>query len=116
MWSKYDGEGAPMSRFTRLTWLMAAVSAALGLLVPVVQGPAQPKEKEPPAPALYHADRDHLWNRVHAALFVRTGPDGKAYGEDRLEPLLWSDSGYLLDGPRADRAVAVLDEFDRVKG
>src|SRR5436190_1725279 len=31
---------------------------------------------------VYHADPNHLWNRLHDALFVRTGPDGKDYGRD----------------------------------
>ena len=40
----------------------------------------------------YDAKPSHLWNRVHAALLCRVGPDGKTYGEDRLEPLLWMHS------------------------
>jgi hypothetical protein len=64
----------------------------------------------------YSRDPDHLWNRVHAALLVRTGPDGKDYGHDRLEPLLWDESEHLLKGKSAERAVAVLDEFLREKG
>jgi len=86
------------------------------LLVTAVPGSADPKEKEPVGTTLYHRDRDHLWNRVHAALLVRTGPDGRTYGEDRLEPLLWNESEHLLKGKAADRAVAVLDEFLRDKG
>ena len=79
--------------------------------------PAPPPGGPPSAPAapdpLYHPDPNHLWNRVHAALLVRTGPDGRAYGHDRLEPLLWAQSKHLADGPAADRAVAVLEEFAR---
>ncbi len=73
-------------------------------------------EKEPIDTALYHRDRDHLWNRVHAMLFMRAGPDSKVYGEDRLEPLLWAESDYLLKGKKADQAVAVLEEFIKEKG
>lgn len=70
-----------------------------------------PQEKEAPPQAIYHTDCDHLWNRVHAALQLRVGPDNKTYGEDRLEPLLWAESRNLLEGKTADRAVAVLNEF-----
>jgi hypothetical protein len=45
--------------------------------------------EEATRPRIYDRDPDHPWNRLHAALFVRIGPDGKAYGHDRLEPLLW---------------------------
>src|SRR5262249_27234982 len=38
------------------------------------------------------------------------------YGTDRLEPLLWLESEYLLDDKSAKHAVAVLEEFIRKKG
>lgn len=71
-----------------------------------------------PAPiaAIYHADAEHLWNRLYAALFVRTGSDGVVYGRDRLEPLLWKGSRHLLDGPSHQRAAAILDEFVEKRG
>ncbi len=94
----------------------ATLLICIGLLVLVAQVLAEPKQKEAPAPALFHKDRDHLWNRVHAAFFIRVGPDDRSYGEDRLEPLLWHHSKYLLEGKPADRAVAVLEEFIRDKG
>ena len=40
----------------------------------------------------YHADPQHLWTRLHEAVFVRVGPDGHEYGRDRLDPLLWKKS------------------------
>ena len=67
-------------------------------------------------PTLYHVDPEHLWNRLHAALFVRVGPDGQAYGRDRLEPLLWVASKHLLEGPSHKQAVAVLEEFVKTNG
>lgn len=66
--------------------------------------------------AVYDSDPNHLWNRVYGALFVRTGPDGKEYGHDRLEPLLWRESKHLRTGPSVEKAVAVLEEFIRGKG
>jgi hypothetical protein len=65
---------------------------------------------------IYSTDPDHLWNRIHGALMVRTGPDGKDHGHDRLEPLLWNESRYLIEGTSGERAVTVLEEFDRDQG
>lgn len=105
-----------MSRLSKFALLTASVLAGAFLLVTVVQSPAGPKEKETPPKPVYHSERGHLWNRVHAAFYTRTGPDDRPYGTDRLEPLLWTDSGYLLDGKSADRAVTALAEFIREKG
>ena len=58
----------------------------------------------------YNPDPNHPLNRVHDALFVRVGPDGKEYGIDRLDPLIWGKSQFLLDGPSLDRAVATLTD------
>ncbi len=77
---------------------------------------ADPKGRLPGLPAIYDQKPDHLWNRLHAALLVRTGPDGKDYGRDRLEPLLWMESRHLLEGKPGEKAVAVLEEFNRDKG
>jgi hypothetical protein len=65
---------------------------------------------------IYHPDPAHLWNRVHTALFLRIGPDKKPYGQDRLEPILWTESQHLLTGESATKARAVLDEFARDQG
>ena len=66
--------------------------------------------------SVYHADREHLWNCLHEALFIRIGPDGGAYGQDRLEPLLWSHSKHLLEERSHGRAIAVLEEFLETNG
>jgi len=60
---------------------------------------------------LYDADPNHLWNRLHRALFVRTTADGGEFGIDQLDPLLWYRSTHLLEGPSHENAIAVLDEF-----
>jgi hypothetical protein len=60
---------------------------------------------------LYHSDPQHLWNRLHGALFVRIGTDGREYGRDRLEPLLWHGTKHLRNGPSHEQAVALLEEF-----
>ncbi len=74
-------------------------------------GPAASPEKTSSDQSVYHADPQHLWNRLHEALFIRVGPDGRAYGQDRLEPLLWTHSKHLLDERSHQRAIALLDEF-----
>ena len=66
--------------------------------------------------SLYHADPEHLWNRLHETLFVRIGPDGRAYGQDRLEPLLWLESTHLLEEKSNKKAVTILEEFLKGKG
>jgi hypothetical protein len=71
---------------------------------------------------IYDADKDHLWNRLHAALYVRLtttrGPNEELVPQDHperhayeLDPMLWQQSRYLLTGPGHKPAVAVLDEF-----
>jgi hypothetical protein len=82
-------------------------------------GPYQPEtQATPPAPpanpapvTLYDPDPQHLWNRLHRAVWVRTGPDGKEYGQDRLDPLLWPETRHLLEGKSHAQAIAILDEF-----
>jgi hypothetical protein len=97
--------------------LLAALGLVLaGLLDPGSTTTAEPKDRELVRTTLHHHNHDHLWNRLHSALLIRVGPDGRAYGEDRLEPLLWLESDHLLKGKSADRAVAVLEEFVRAKG
>lgn len=64
---------------------------------------------------VYAPDPQHLWNRLHDAIFVRVGPDGKAYGHDRLDPLLWVQSKHLLEGASRDQAMSVLNEFLQTK-
>jgi hypothetical protein len=83
--------------------VVAAAAVALGI-ASVTSTPS-------PAVRLYHDNPDHLWNRLHAALFVRVGADGREYGGDRVDPLLWTGSKYLLQGPSHDKAAALLKEF-----
>jgi hypothetical protein len=82
--------------------------ASLGL----AQSPTKTASKQ----SIYHADPEHLWNRLHEALFVRVGPDDRTYGQDRLEPLLWGGSKHLLEEPSHKRTVALLEEFLKNNG
>jgi hypothetical protein len=104
----------PSARLLATLTGLALAAAALwraGSACPV--GTASPPA--PPAPSaeatIYDPDSQHLWNRLHRALWVRTGPDGKEYGLDRLDPLLWMETKYLLEGKPQEQAIAVLDEF-----
>lgn len=81
----------------------------VGSIAPL--GPALMANETASRPSVYHTDPEHLWNRLHDAIFVRVGPDGQDYGQDRLEPLLWPQSGHLLEERSNKRAVAILEEF-----
>lgn len=61
--------------------------------------------------SLYNPDPDHLWNRVFRQLYRRVATNGEEYGSDELDPLLWFDTTYLLDGISHQQAIQVLDEF-----
>jgi hypothetical protein len=63
--------------------------------------------------AVYDENPSHIWNRLYAALWVREDSQGKRYGEDSLDPMLWSESKHLLSQPSHDAALRVLDEFLR---
>jgi hypothetical protein len=65
---------------------------------------------------IYHPDPHHLWNRLFRELYRRTSEDGKEYGLDSLDPLLWPETTHLLDGPSHQQAVQVLDEFLSTRG
>ena len=64
-------------------------------------------------PALFDSDPRHVSNRLYRALHVRTVPDGKQYGFDTLDPLLWSETNHLLEGKSHQQAIALADEFLR---
>src|SRR5213593_2652193 len=91
------------------------LGVGLPLLAGVVaSGPRQ--EKAGPAtesnrPGVYGCDPAHPGEVVHRALLVRRGPDGKEYGVDELDPLLWPQSRYLLEEPASSTALAALDRF-----
>jgi hypothetical protein len=91
-----------------------AGAAVVGFLASA--GPVGLADEPSPSRAVYHADPEHLWNRLYEALFIRVGPDGRAYGQDRLEPLLWRQSKHLLEERSNKGAIALLEEFLKNKG
>jgi len=82
----------------------AVAAAAVALEIVSVTSPS-------PAVRPYDDNGEHLWNRLHAALFVRVAADGREYGGDRVDPLLWIGSKYLLQGASHQKAIALLTEF-----
>ncbi len=65
---------------------------------------------------LYDSDPQHLWNRLHGALWDRVGLGGHVYGHDRVDPLLWPQTRHLLEGISLDTAQQVLREFLNSRG
>jgi hypothetical protein len=108
---------------------MSGQRLALSLAVPLVLvaapfglwGSRPGAAQAPLKVAVYDGDRDHLWNRLHAALTVRLTtsrgaeellvPDNQESRAYELDPFLWPRSNYLLGGPGYRPALAVLDEF-----
>lgn len=97
--------------------LALAVAAAFLICVPAMpdggQAPARRQTGAGPRAALYGADSNHIWDRVHRALHVRRAAGGEEYGADEIDPLLWRETTFLLSGPSHARAIQLLDEFLR---
>jgi hypothetical protein len=55
--------------------------------------------------SVYDPDPDHPRNRVFRQLYRRIATNGKEYGSDELDPLLWEDTTYLLDGTSYQQAI-----------
>ena len=87
-------------------WHTSAVRAADRKDVPLraVIGPSDAQL------APYSPDPDHLWNRLHRGLFLRTAPDGSRRVHS-TDPILYRYGTFLLEGESHSRAVALLDEF-----
>ena len=60
---------------------------------------------------IYDPNPEHLWNRVFRQFYRRISTDGTEYGAAELDPLLWFDTKYLLNGTSHQQALEVLDEF-----
>src|SRR6478672_2899507 len=91
------------------------IIAALGLLSWRWQiAHAEPAATQPVA--LYAPDSNHLWNRLHTILHVRTGWEGQQFGQDSLDILLWPNTKHLLEGESHQHAIAVLDKFLQKRG
>jgi hypothetical protein len=63
--------------------------------------------------ALFDPNPRNVSNRLYRVLHVRTDSDGKEYGFDALDPLLWRDTKSLLTGKSHKTAIALADKFLR---
>lgn len=77
------------------------------------QAPASPSGSSPDGRtwALYDPSPKHIWNRLYRSLYLRTAPDGREFGYDELDPLLWRQTEHLLGGPSHRQAADMLDAF-----
>jgi hypothetical protein len=65
---------------------------------------------------IYDPDPEHLWNRLHSAIFVRPDIPSTAEVPDALDPPLWLNTRYLLAQPSHDRILRLLEEFLETHG
>jgi hypothetical protein len=98
-------------KIRRVTVAAAVVLVAVGSMRAIGTFTLQSSRAPTSSVRLYNDDPAHLWNRLHASLFVRVAADGREYGADRVDPLLWTGSTYLLQGPSHTRVLRLLNEF-----
>ncbi|MGA2810126.1 MAG: hypothetical protein ABSG16_01910 [Candidatus Acidiferrum sp.] len=70
----------------------------------------------PPGVTLYDPNPAHLWNRLHAALYIREDIPSTSQVPDALDPPLWPNTRYLLSEPSHQRVTKILDEFLQTRG
>jgi hypothetical protein len=73
--------------------------------------PRTPAESLAGTVAVYNPDPSHIWNRLHAAFFVRDDLPGTELLPDALDPPFWYHTNYLLAGPSHKKTLGILDEF-----
>jgi len=101
-----------ITRYARTVATIVSILGAVSFMAAIAGQQNQP----PTVPGLYHPDPQHLWNRLHRQLHVRTTVDGREFGQDEVDPLLWDDTRHLLSGPSHARALRLLDEFLNTDG
>ncbi len=105
------------------TWAhLAAGFLALGVLIAGVciwhafafhQDIRPPSDVQTGQTGLFSLDPQDISNRLYRQIHVRTAKNGKEYGLDELDPLLWSQTKYLRSGPSHTQVLRLLDEFSR---
>jgi hypothetical protein len=110
-------------KLTMLSLLMLLAVSQLGFLRCAITSGPPPSDKmkamNGAAAAdwrLYDPNPNHLWNRLYKTLYQRVAPDGKDYGYDEIDPLLWYGTRYLLTNPAYQQASSILDEFASTHG
>jgi hypothetical protein len=91
-----------------VTWVLLAICTATlfgkGDFHPTPESSVQ-------AVAIYDPDVNHIWNRLHATLYVREDLPGTELLPDALDPPFWRHTTYLLAQPSHGKALRILDEF-----
>jgi len=77
------------------------------------QNARQPSDTQADRAGLFQLDPQNISNRLYRQVHVRTAKNGKEYGFDELDPLLWSQTKYLLSGPSHAQVLRLLDEYSR---
>lgn len=103
-------ETAPKSQPTTDNSLTTPEASAVGIPISTLNTLREIKWN------IYDPDPQHLWNRLFQQFFARTASTGSEYGWDSIDPLLWPDTTYLLDGPSYQKAIQLLDEFLSARG
>lgn len=99
-----------------MRWSVAIIPVAMiaGVLTATLSGKGDPRlssARSAPSVAIYDNSPGHIWNRVHAMLFVREDLPGTELLSDALDPPFWYHTNYLLAQPSHKKALGVLDEF-----
>ena len=84
---------------------------AIALALNYSPGSTTAQEKPTPGVTIYDSKSDHPWNRLHRALFVRTGLKGEELGHDEIDPLLWPETKHLLIGRSHEDVLRAFDDF-----
>jgi hypothetical protein len=64
---------------------------------------------------VYDSNPEQIWNRLFFTLFIRQYKE-RSYGADELDPLLWTETQFLLSEPSHGSALHILDEFLEAQG
>lgn len=83
---------------------------------PILISTPTPKASDEVNWAIYHPDPQHLWNRLFRQFYRRTTREGKEYGWDTLDPLLWPETTHLLEGISYRQTIQLLDEYLSTNG
>jgi hypothetical protein len=85
----------------------------LAVLTATLSNSGNPRTLESSAAtvAVYHSDPSHIWNRLHAAFFVRDDLPGTELLPDALDPPFWFHTNHLLAEPSHKKTLRTLDEF-----
>ena len=55
---------------------------------------------------------DERYRALYESVMVRQGSDGKSYGLEELDPLLWNGTRFLREGPSHERFLTALEAFN----